>query len=124
MNAGQRLRDRGLPVTPMYLLAEHGGSRAEPEQVVRETERGVSGKFEGRKAGKIATAMAPKKVYSEEQEREVVKPTLKGSTHQLDLIDGRNLGSTTAVYAMVSVDVGTRKIYGELMSGKKHGRYY
>ena len=116
--ATQRLRDKGLPVTPVYLMAEMGGARPEPEEVVARPERGATGKFEGRKAGAIATALAPKKVYSEEQGAEVMKPTLKGSTPQLDLIDGRNLGSTRAVYAMVSVDVATRKIYGELMRGK------
>ncbi len=55
------MRDKGLPVTPLYLKAELGGARAEPEEVVARPERGASGKFEGRKTGKIATALVPKK---------------------------------------------------------------
>ena len=71
----------------------------------------------GGRLGGLPPPSRPKKVYSQKQEREVVKPTLKGSTWQLDLINGRNLGSTVAVFAMVAADVATRKIYGELMRG-------
>ena len=71
----------------------------------------------GRKAGAIATTLAPKEVWSAQQGREVTKPTLKGSTWQLDLIDFRSLGAVSG-YAMVAIDVGTRKIYAARMPDK------
>ena len=103
--ARDRLRDAGLPETPMYRLRElrrisqeedreivraerrprPSGPRAqaEPDQVVRTTERGADGKYVGRKAGAIATTLAPKEVWSAKQGRDVTKPTLKGSTWQV-----------------------------------------
>ena len=88
--ARERLRDRGLPQTPMYLNAElrrmqleeerkmsrrgliqgprRPGAlpRAEPEEVVAETERDASGKFAGRLAGAVATTLASKEVFSDQ----------------------------------------------------------
>ena len=89
--ARERLRDRGLPQTPMYLDAElrrmaleaerkstrrgvqgprRPGAmpRAEPEEVVAETERDASGKFAGRTTGAVAIILAPKKVFSNKQQ--------------------------------------------------------
>ena len=65
----------------------------------------------GRTAGAIATTLAPKEVEGE------IRPHLKGSTWQLDLIDFRSLGAVSG-FAMVAVDVGTRKVYGALMADK------
>ena len=65
----------------------------------------------GRKAGAIARTLAPKEVEGE------IRPHLKGSTYQLDLIDFRSLGAVSG-FAMVAVDVGTRKVYGALMADK------
>ena len=100
--ARERLRDQGLPESNLYQLRElrriaqeeekaiaraEGRPRprgpraqAEPDQVVRTTERGADGKYQGRKAGAIATTLAPKEVFSAKQGRDVTKPTLKGST--------------------------------------------
>ena len=85
--ARERLRDRGLPQTPMYLDAElrrmaleeerkstrrgvqgprRPGAlpRAEPEEVVAETERDASGKFAGRLTDIVAIILTSKKVFS------------------------------------------------------------
>ena len=83
----------------------------ETEEVVKKTERGADGKFVGRKAGAIATTLATKEVEGE------IRPHLKGSTWQLDLIDFRSLGAVSG-FAMVAVDVATRKVYGALMADK------
>ena len=137
--AQNRLRDAGLPETPMYRLRElrriaqeedreiaraerrprPSGPRAqaEPDQVVRTTERGADGKYVGRKAGAIATTLAPKEVWSAKQGREVTKPVVKSSSWQLDLIDFRSLGAVSG-FAMVAVDVATRKIYAAKMADK------
>ena len=85
--ARERLRDRGLPQTPQYVDAElsrmqveqerrmarigprrpGGLPRAEPEQVVAETERDASGKFVGRLAGAIEITFMSKEVFSDQQ---------------------------------------------------------
>ena len=69
--ARRRVRDKGLPDTPMYQLQElrrlgqeeDRSIRAEPDEVIRSTERGESGKFVGRKAGAIATAIGPSEAW-------------------------------------------------------------
>ena len=126
--ARERLRDAGLPETPLYRLRElrriaqeedraiaraegrprPSGPRAqaEPDQVVRSTERGADG-----------TTLAGKKVWSKKQRRDVTKPTLKSSVWQLDIIDFRSLGAESG-YAMVGVDVATRKVYAAKMRDK------
>ena len=137
--ARERLRDAGLPETPLYELRElrriiqeedrtmarvqqqprppGPRAQAEPDQVVRPTERAGSGRFVGRKAGAIGTALAPKEVWSQEQQQDVTKPTLKGSTWQAVLIDFRTLGAASG-YAMVAVDIATRTVYAEKMADK------
>ena len=86
--ARRRLRERGLPQTPMYLDAElermqpwAGGliPRAEPDQVVRSAARDDRGLFVGRKKGAITTGMVDK--------QDVNAPTNEGSTWQMDLMD-------------------------------------
>ena len=136
----ERLRDRGLPQSEMYIKNElsrmeleaqrknarrgigaypQGARmpRAEPDQVVSTTARDEKGRIAGRYAGAVATTMAPKEVFSLKQNADVVKPTLSGSTWQLDLIDAKNMGAE-AGFAMVGVDIATRKVYGRLMNGK------
>ena len=105
----QELQDRGLPQSILYEYQT--APQAEPDEVVKKTERGKDGKFVGRKAGAVATTLAPKEVEGE------TKPHLKGSTYQLDLIDFRSLGAV-AGFAMVAVDVATRKTYGAVMADK------
>ena len=92
-------------------------AQAEPDQVVRSTERGADGRFLGRKAGAIGTTLAGKEVWSKKQRRDVTKPTLKSSTWQLDIIDFRSLGAESG-YAMVAIDVATRKVYAAKMRDK------
>ena len=136
----ERLRDRGLPQSEMYIKNElarmaleaqrrnarrgvgaypQGARmpRAEPDQVVSTAARDEKGRIAGRYAGAVATTMAPKEVFSQKQGAAVTKPTLPGSTWQLDLIDAKNMGAE-AGFAMVGVDVATRKVYGRLMNGK------
>ena len=62
--AREELRDRGLPISPLFELQMLTGEKAEPDQVIKETERDTRGKFVGRKAGRIATTLAPKEVWS------------------------------------------------------------
>ena len=91
--------------------------RAEPEEVVAETERDASGKFAGRTAGAVATTLAPKEVFSDKQQRNVQKPSVAGATWAADLIDARNLGAESG-FALVATDLATRKAHGVLMEGK------
>ena len=56
----QELQDRGLPQSILYEYQT--AAQAEPDEVVKKTERGADGKFVGRKAGAIATTLAPKEV--------------------------------------------------------------
>ena len=91
--------------------------RAEADEVVAETERDGSGEFAGRLAGAVATTLAPKEVFSDKQQRNVVKPSVAGATFAADLIDARNLGAE-AGYALVATDLATRKAFGTLMNGK------
>ena len=93
--------------------------RAEPEQVVAETERDASGKFVGRLAGAIAIMLASKEVFSDQQQRNIQKPSVAGATWAADLIDARNLGAESG-YALVAVDIATRKAHGTLMNGKNN----
>ena len=140
--ARERLRDRGLPQSQQYIDAElrrmqiqqerkmaragfsgpprpGGLPRAEAEEVVAETERDASGQFVGRHAGAVATTLAPKQIFSDKQQRNVEKPSVAGATWAADLIDARNLGAE-AGYALVAVDIATRKAHGVLMNGKNH----
>jgi len=94
-----------------------GLPRAEPEEVVAETERDASGKFAGRTAGAVATTLAPKEVFSDKQQRNVQKPSVAGATWAADLIDARNLGAESG-FALVATDLATRKAHGVLMEGK------
>ena len=128
MDIDQQLRERGLPLTPMYQRAQErrnqyfadrrfrlnaarhqrqadravgaaaiphqmaanlwrarvqGGDRemprAEPDQVVRAPVRGDDGRILGRYAGAITTGLVDKV--------DVEKPTMEGSTFQMDLMD-------------------------------------
>ena len=117
VRARQNLQDRGLPQTPLYEMQEITTVRAEPDQVVRQTERNPQGRFIGRKAGAIATTLAPKQVFSYEEGAPAIRPHLRGSSWQLDLIDFRSLGGVSG-FAMVAVDVSTRKVYGARMPDK------
>ena len=138
--AVERLRDRGLPQTTSYIENElermqleinrkqarkrgeprPSGAmpRAIPDQVMASATRDEKGRIQGRYAGAVATAEAEKEVWSEKQERDVIKPTLAGATFQMDLIDAKNMGSEEG-YGMVAIDVATRKVYGSLMNGKQ-----
>ena len=92
--ARERLRDRGLPQTAQYVDAElrrmqleeerkmarrnvsgprrpGGMPRAEADEVVAQIERSADGKFAGRLAGAVATTLAPKRVFSDKQQRNV-----------------------------------------------------
>ena len=87
--------------------------RAEPDQVVRQVEKGKDGKFVGRKAGAVATFLVDKEVGINND----IKPSLQGSQWQMDIIDMHTLGGAKG-YAIVAVDTATRKMYGRTMNTK------
>ena len=87
--------------------------RAEPDQVVRQTEKGADGKFVGRKAGAVAAPLVDKNSPFEDE----TQPTLAGSVWQADLMDMNTKGAAYG-YALVAVDVASRKSYGALMTTK------
>ena len=79
--------------------------RAEPDQVVRQVEKGKDGRFVGRKAGAVATFLVDKEVGINND----IKPSLQGSQWQMDIIDMHTLGGARG-YAIVAVDTATRKV--------------
>ena len=106
---GQALADVGLS-------EDYGRGplpRAEPDQVVQQVEKGGDGRFVGRQAGAVQTNLVDKQVGVNDE----VKPSLQGSTWQVDLIDMHTLGGARG-FAMLAVDTGTRKVYGRTMATK------
>ena len=85
--------------------------RAEPDQVVAERERGEDGRLLSRAdaGGAIATGLTEKV--------ELDRPTLEGSTWQLDLMD-MSTKQDTVGYGMLAVDVASRYLYGILLQEK------
>ena len=94
-----------------------GMPRAEADEVVAQIERSADGRFAGRLAGAVATTLAPKEVFSDKQQRVIEKPSVAGATWAADLIDARNLGAESG-FALVAIDIATRKAPGVLMNGK------
>ena len=80
----ERMVAAGLP-------ADYGRGpmpRAEPEQVVRQVEKGANGKFVGRKAGAIAAHLTDKVADADGN----TQPTLSSSVWQCDLMDMNTKG--------------------------------
>ena len=77
--------------------------RAEPDQVVRQTEKGKDGKFVGRKAGAVAAPLVDKVADAAGN----TQPTLAGSVWQADLMDMNTKGDEYG-FALVCVNVPSR----------------
>ena len=129
--ARRRLRERGLPTSPLYIHAEFERMileeqrrlarldgdprppgpmpRAEPDQVVRSAVRDDEGRILGRYAGAITAGMVDK--------QDVNAPTNEGSTWQMDLMDMSTRGGATG-FGFLAVDVNSRFLYGKLVRDK------